>query len=400
MRFQQCLRRWSPAAVWRPKVRPVFLLVEHGQQFPFPHLFSPLGHGPQIQSTSEAPKQCAAACKEELTCVGFTVRSTSTTASECCLFNFTDRQRTLPKHGAAYFSMPQCESCKAGYGKLWRQCVPLSPAPRLEDGRNLIELYIPEGTPAGTFVHSLRAAYQTFGHGSLPRSAREGWHFTIEASEAKTVNGSGPLTVDTMGRLHLAEPFTQPTSAVVVVTDSSTECIRQLPGSTMVEIVGGGCQARLMVALHTASFLNCPASMEAFSSDGQAVDVEWEDPILPPYLANLTVTRSLGNTSSTASPYRYSVGRHRVTYVTQLPVLGPLSCSFDVIVLEGLGLTVQKVLDVPEAGIAQQYLVAEPALTTEGVAALQDLQLNSDGAFRVGLRHADRRQFHLQAQVP
>lgn len=280
-----------------------------------------------------------------------------------------------------------------------RQCVPLSPTPRLEHGSDLIELYIPEGTPAGTFVHPLQLDYQDFGQDNLLGHRATKWHFSVEASGLDGEARSLPLSVDAQGRLLLATAFTRPTSAVVVVTDDSFQCIRRLPGGTTVEIVRGGCEARVMVALQTASFLNCPTSMDVYSADGQPVDVDWTEPALPFYLANFTVSRSLGSTNSSVSPYRYSVGRHRVSYTVQLPVLGALSCTFSVVVLEGLGLFVHKVLDWQDAGITHQYLVAEPAMATDGVAVLRSLHFSSDGAFRVGLRHFNQRLFSIRAQV-
>lgn len=279
--------------------------------------------------------------------------------------------------------MQQCDTCAPGFGKDGRVCQALSVPPRFTFGGNLREVYLPLGAPNQTVVANFVVVPETSSVGPI-----------VLALEGATV----PLAIDASGALRLMAPFVAPGTVTVVARDQRSQCIQLGSGNTIL-VTPGGCTSSLVVVLQVAAFLNCPTNITAYTSDSTVASVSWIEPQLPFFLGNISVSRQLGQTNQSNSPYSYPVGQHFVSYTAVLPTAGLMSCNFSVVVRPGIGLLVSEVADVVMPNQRLQYLVVESAVSGSAAQLPVVYNLPNTRLFNMGIRHQRGLVFTATTQV-
>jgi hypothetical protein len=288
--------------------------------------------------------------------------------------------------GSNVYRMQQCGRCKAGFTKVGRQCVPLSVPPVIAGGSQRV-LYLPAGAAKGAIVTRVDAV-------AGDRRTQGTVNFSIESSTL-------PLSIDPQnGTVQLAAELTESGSFVVAVRDTQPRCL-QLDSNGEVVESSGGCVSRLVVTVQLAKFIGCPTTIGIYTLDANATaEVSWTEPVVPEVLGALVVSRSLGNTSSTAMPYRYGLGRHAIEYIAELPGYGAMVCAFNVWVLRGVSVRIPNVAMVQSVNITQQSLVVDVAVSSNG-ARLPRLELaeaTTTTPLFFGFRHHNSLDFSVRAR--
>ena len=292
---------------------------------------------------------CLAACEDNLDCVAFNVQGT---AGECCLHSSFGTPDGFLAPGAAFYTMPQCDTCARGYYKSGRHCLSFAVPPKVDGGLSTRVLQIPLATAINATLLSI-AAEPAAGFGPLK--------FQVD---------SPLLRISPDGNLELATTLESATtfSATIFVSDNRTSCT--VASAKDQPITNSGpCTVAVPVTVRVAVFLSCPTAVNVFVGlDEPAAGVTWEEPRLPTFLGDLKVSRRLGGTNSSSAPFLYPVGQHRVTYTSEpLSVGGSITCAFDVVVRPGYSLTASSIARRASPRRVQEFLVVELGEANEGV---------------------------------
>jgi hypothetical protein len=312
---------------------------------------------------------CLTACEDEPDCVAFDVKAAP---GECCLYSAFDAlDNVFNALGAAFYSMPQCDSCGTGYFKSGRRCLPFAVPPIVGGGLSPRVIRIPLATPENTTLLSIEAEAEA-GFGPI----------TFQVN-------SPLLRVTTDGNLELAAALDSPTtfSATITVRDNRTSCtVRGATDQPLTTV--GPCTVAIPVTVRVAVFLSCPTTVNVFVGlDETTAEVTWEEPRLPSFLGDLAVTRKLGSTNSSSAPFRYPIGRHRVTYTSEpLSLGGSIACAFHVVVRPGYSFTAPSIARRASPHRVQEFLVVDIGEANEGarLAAIEG-ELNVGGALNIGV---------------
>lgn len=312
---------------------------------------------------------------------------------ECCLMSAFKLNTVYNLNNGEFYSMSQCTVCREGYFKRGRRCLPLSILPAVDGGYAGRTLRIPLNTAPGTVLATFRATAAS-GAGTAQVSLL-------------AAGGSVPLPPldfdQVTGALTLREALTAPGSlrAVIEVRDEAEECTL-INSDGIPETRPGACIVRIDVIVQTVVFLNCPGNINRYLSPSESsASIPWTEPSLPAFLSDLSYTRDLEDTSSTASPFIYPVGNRRVTYTTTEPLTigGELVCAFDVTVQYGLRLDITSIGRKEAPSVIREFLVVDPSITSEG-ARLPSFEGTVEGRrFAVGLFAPPGKPFTVSPNV-
>lgn len=330
--------------------------------------------------------ECEASCAQQAQCIGYSRRATSDSDEECCLYSEAVIGSSQSVANMLFYRMPQCQTCKDGYVKSARECLLLPKPPLVNNGNDVLEVYLPVPTPAGTDIATIIASAESAGEEPLTFALSD------DSGTLLTINAS-------TGVVTLAAAFTKASSVKLVVTDSRSECLT-LSSNGVLTTVDGGCSSSLVLVLQVAAFLNCPTPITTYAPPGEDAEVDWIEPSLPFYLGSLLVTRDLGGATTDTAPFRYPLGHHQVVYTAVMPGnVGSVHCAFDIDVNLGIGLDVTSVADVSLPRARYQYLLVEEGVSNDG-AKLPAAQLpNSTTEFSLGLRQHSGLTFTVKPQV-
>ena len=131
----------------------------------------------------------------------------------------------------------------------------------------------------------------------------------------------------------------------------------------------GPCTTRVQVEVQTLLFLNCPTVINVYVPFNETTAaVSWDELRLPDSLGQVEVSRNLGDTESTSSPYVYGVGTRRVRYETApfSAVNIGIVCEFDVNVLTGFSVPVGSIGRVATPTAVQEFILVEAASSGSG----------------------------------
>lgn len=340
---------------------------------------------------ADTARDCAAACVAEPLCVAFWAVVAGSSVGDCCLIAGFNDNTFFNLDNGEFYSMSQCSTCKPGYFKRGRRCMPLSVPPVVQGGTGSRTLLIPLNTQAGSVLDTFVA---------LPDAGFGPLMLTLAPVNADAVL---PLALaNETGTLSLKTQLGAPGSieAIVSISDTRTECTR-LNSEGIAVTRAGPCTTVISVAVQTAVFLNCPSNINAYlPPSASEAALTWTEPSLPTFLSDLNVTRSLGDTFSTSAPFNYSVGTRRVTYTTQpLTVGGSLVCDFDVTVQYGLSISVESIARKVSSKTVQEFLVVDPSVADEGARLPSFTGAVTGNTFGVGLLAPAAKPFTVSPQV-
>jgi hypothetical protein len=337
-------------------------------------------------SSADLVYYCLDRCQATEQCVAFDIQ---TQAGTCCLYSAYSSASTFVVPGAAFYVMPQCGTCIDTHFKDGRSCEPFAVPPVVQDGTAKRVLDIPFSTPVGTTLLELRAS---------PEASFAPLTFSLEGPSSTLAVGQTGQT----GQLKLqAALVTAGTISVTVqVQDSRDSCTVEGPNGQPQTTIGG-CVTTVNIDIRVAVFLSCPTSIVTFVPLGEAAaEVAWAKPTLPGYLGDLTVTTDLADTTSTASPYLYSVGTRRITYLTEeLSIGGSIQCAFDVTVLPGYPIEIASIGRKAAPSQVQEFLVVEVAETSDGARLPSVIGDASAGGLSLGLMPAQEAPFTVTPTV-